>query len=76
MLQFPSKFFFADDIQKIEKKPVFRPKIGQNLAKISKIFGYDKNPINALFDQFVGHLGHFWRKNGNFWPFLGLFWPI
>ena len=75
-INFSLKILFCFFCRFSEKNAVFWPKIGEKTAKFFKILEFDRNPINASYVQFLGHLDHFWPKNGHFWPFLAPFWPI
>ena len=59
-----------------KKTGVFCPKIGQFSVKIYKILEINKNHLNTPYIQIIGHLEHFWPKNGIFSPFWAIFSPI
>ena len=63
---FPSNFFFLNFCWFSKKMRVFCPKIGQFSTKISKILEINKNHQNTCYSQILGHLEHFWPKNGYF----------
>ena len=69
------KFCFPNFCRVGKKMGIFCPKIGQFFVKIYKILEINKNHLNTPYIQTIGHLEHFWPKNGIFSPFLGHFSP-
>ena len=78
--------FHGLDIISVEKKNAkFLPRKQKNCVFLAKNrrkfflnfqnFGNQYKPLKYTSSQILGHLDHFWPKNGYFWPFLGHILP-